>query len=73
MTEWFFIIFLTLPGLCDTARCEQAQGAIRAEITAADDVHCVRLRKMLLRQLGGEANVKGTVTPCMSRTPTLSE
>ena len=67
--EWVFVLLLSLPSLCDTAQCTQAQGAIRAEITAVDEVHCLRLRRLLVREFGGEANLKGTVTPCVSRTP----
>lgn len=69
MTEWFFVLLLSLPSLCDTQKCQQAGGQIRAEITAADEVHCLRLRRLLVREFGGEANIKGTVTPCVSRTP----
>ena len=67
--EWYFVLALALPSLCDTTRCQQAQGAIRAEIVATDEVHCLRLRRLLVREFGGEANMKGTVTPCVSRTP----
>ena len=69
MTEWLFVLLLSLPSLCDTARCAEAQGTIRAEITAVDEVHCLRLRRLLVREFGGETNIKGTVTPCVSRTP----
>jgi len=69
VTEWVFVLLLTLPSLCDTPRCTDAGGAVRAEITAVDAPHCLRLRKLLIQQFGGESNVKGTVTPCVSRTP----
>ena len=69
MTEWLFVLLLSLPSLCDTPRCQQAQGAIRAEIVTADEAHCLRVRRLLVREFGGEANMKGTVTPCVSRTP----
>ena len=70
MMEWVFVLLLTLPSLCTTTRCTDARGAVRAEITAVDEPQCLRLRKLLVQQFGGEQNVKGTVTPCANRTPT---
>lgn len=73
MIEWFFVISLTMPGLCDTAVCEASGGAVSAEITVpTDETHCRRIRKLIVARFGkardGRPNIDGTVTECEART-----
>ena len=42
-------------------------GAVEVTITAQDELSCHKLRKVILQQFGGEANINGTVTKCQQK------
>ena len=52
---WVFVLLLNLTSF---------GGDVTVTVRAVDESSCVRLRKMILEQLGGERNLKGTATPC---------
>ena len=52
---WVFVLTLNLPTF---------GGPVTATITTADEASCVKLRKVVVDQFGGEKNIKGTVSPC---------
>lgn len=75
LIEWYFVIAVTMPGLCSTAECEARKGEVRNETIGVDKAHCERLRKLitgrLLEEVGmsrdGRPNFSGTVSECQER------
>lgn len=64
IVTWAFIMLLTLPSF---------GGEVRAVITAKDEESCVKLRKMVLSQAGGEKNLNGTASQCLPTEPLKPE
>ncbi len=57
---WAFILLLNLVSF---------GGQVSATVTAADEESCVRLRKVVVKQLGGEGNINGTISACAPTLP----
>lgn len=60
MSVWIFVIILNLPSF---------GGEVTATVRANGWEACDRLRRTILRQLGGESNVNGSVTQCSAAVP----
>ena len=52
---WVFVLLLHLTSF---------GGDVTVTVRTADEGSCVRLRKVLLEQIGGERNLKGSATVC---------
>ena len=52
---WVFVLLLHLTSF---------GGDVTVTVRTEDEPSCVKLRKVLLDQIGGERNLKGTATPC---------
>jgi len=55
ITIWLFILSLNMPSF---------GGMVVATVSATDEISCNKLRRIVVNQLGGEKNIKGTVTTC---------
>ena len=60
MSVWIFVIILNLPSF---------GGDVTATVRANGWEACDELRRIILRQLGGESNLKGSVTQCSAAVP----
>lgn len=52
---WVFILLLTLPSF---------GGHVEATIVTTSEESCLKLRRVVVSQFGGEENIRGTVSPC---------
>lgn len=57
---WAFILLLNLASF---------GGEVSATVKANDEESCVRLRKLIIKQLGGETNINGSVGLCVPTLP----
>lgn len=55
MTTWVFILVLLLPSF---------SGKVIATIETVDEASCLKMRRVLIQQFGGEQNINGTVSAC---------
>ena len=55
MTLYIFILVLNLPSF---------GGPVTAQIETTGLEACNKVRRVIVRELGGEQNINGTVTPC---------
>ena len=60
---WAFIILLNMASF---------GGEVSATVKAKDEESCVKLRQMIVKQLGGEANINGSVGLCVPTLPIRS-
>jgi len=60
MNVWVFVLILNLPSF---------GGEVTATVRANGFDACERIRAALLRQLGGEHNLRGSITRCAAVVP----
>ena len=60
MSVWVFVLILNLPSF---------GGEVTATVRANGFEACERLRAVLVRQFGGEDNIRGRVTKCVVAIP----
>ena len=60
MNVWIFVLILNLPSF---------GGEVTATVRANGWEACDRVRRLIVQQLGGEANIRGSVTACALAVP----
>jgi hypothetical protein len=60
VTTWGFLLILHLASF---------GGDVRATLTTQDETGCWKLRQTILKELGGERNLQGSVSLCTPTQP----
>ena len=55
MITWVFVIVLLMPSY---------GGKVKATIETLDEASCLKIRRVIVQQFGGEHNINGTVSDC---------